>query len=57
MAWVVFEKGCARCHSHRVRRVERKVWMRLIPGTKYYKCMKCQSGLLVFWDRVTFKWG
>jgi len=57
MAWVLFEKVCPKCRGHRMRRVERKVWMRYLPSTKYYKCMRCRSGMLVFFDRVTFKLG
>jgi hypothetical protein len=57
MAWIVFEKACPKCHSHRIRRVERKVWMRYLPSTKYYKCMQCKTGLLVFYDKTTIKWG
>jgi hypothetical protein len=57
MAWIIFEKACPKCHSHRIRRVERKVWMRYLPSTKYYKCMQCKTGLLVFYDKTTFKWG
>lgn len=57
MAWVLFEKVCPKCRGHRMRRVERKIWMRYLPSTKYYKCMRCRSGMLVFFDRVTIKLG
>ncbi len=57
MAWVVFEKVCPKCHGHRMRRVERKAWMRWLPGTKYYKCMKCRAGIMVFYDKASFKMG
>jgi hypothetical protein len=57
MARVVFEKICPRCRSHRLRRVERKKWMRYLPHSKFYKCQKCRTGLLMLYERVGLKVG
>ena len=57
MAWILFEKVCPKCRGHRMRRVERKAWMRYLPSTKYYRCMRCRAGMIVFFDKVTCKIG
>jgi len=55
MALVTFRKICPKCGSQKIRRLERKSWMRRLPKSKYYRCNKCRSGMLVLFDRVTWK--
>jgi hypothetical protein len=57
MALVAFDKVCPRCHGKNIRRIERKPWMRHLPKSKYYKCRKCQTGVLVIYDWLAFKVG
>jgi hypothetical protein len=55
MALVAFDKVCPRCHGKNIRRIERKSWIRHLPKSKYYKCRKCQTGVLVLCDWLAFK--
>ena len=55
MARIVFKKICPNCRGHKIRRIARKDWMRWLPESKYYRCSKCRTGMLVLFDRVTWK--
>jgi hypothetical protein len=57
MALVAFDKVCPRCHGEKLRRIERKSWMRHLPKSKYYKCGKCRTGVLVLFGWLAFKVG
>jgi hypothetical protein len=57
MPRIIFDKKCPRCSSHRLRRIERKKWMRYLPKSKYYQCQKCRTHMLVLYDRVCLKVG
>jgi hypothetical protein len=55
MALVVFKKICPKCGSQKIRRLERKPWMRYLSKSKYYRCNECRTGMLVLYDRLTWK--
>jgi len=42
-----FQKKCPKCTDFKHERISRKWWMRLIPGTKYYRCDKCRSKFVI----------
>lgn len=43
-------KKCPECGATEYERIYRKWWMRLIPGTKHYRCYRCRSKfLIIFW--------
>lgn len=45
-----FQKTCPKCQDVWNERIYRKWWMRLIPGTKYYRCNRCRSKfMIIFW--------
>ena len=56
MAWLVFKKMCPKCFGRRIRRVERRAWMRYLPKSKYYRCNNCRTGVLVLFDKMACKW-
>jgi hypothetical protein len=37
---------CPSCRNEYVIRLRRRLWMRLIPGTRHYLCRKCASHFL-----------
>ncbi len=46
MAKLAFNKRCPYCKSKSYGRASRKFWMRMIPKTKYYVCLKCSRNFM-----------
>ena len=47
-----FQIKCPQCQDLKHERIQRKWWMRLIPGTKRYRCNKCNTKfMIIFWRR------
>ncbi len=48
---------CAVCKRHTVRRIHRRKWMKLIPGSKYLQCHECHTLEFVIFNifSVVFK--
>jgi len=45
-----FQRKCPKCQDVWYQRIYRKWWMRLMPGTKYYRCNRCRSKfVIIFW--------
>ena len=42
---------CPLCHGVEVRRVTRKLWMRLIPGSRLYVCRNCNRLFANYFSR------
>ncbi|MBN1465566.1 hypothetical protein JXA02_07385 [candidate division KSB1 bacterium] len=42
-----FTTRCPECANSRLVRLHRKWWMRLIPGTRYYRCSSCDLVIIV----------
>ena len=36
-----FDRKCPNCGYTEKKRIPRKLWMKLIPGTKYFRCKWC----------------
>ncbi len=47
---LVFEKRCPYCKNESRGRISRKIWMRMIPKTKYYVCRKCSRSFMAMFD-------
>jgi hypothetical protein len=48
-----FQKKCPKCRGVKYERINRKWWMYLIPGTKYYNCDRCRSKFaIIFWRKT-----
>ena len=52
MKKIVFDKHCPLCGTILKKRIRRKFWMRLIPGTKNYSCNYCGAHSLCFFETV-----
>ena len=50
-----FQKQCPKCTDVKHERINRKWWMRLIPGTKYYRCDRCRSKFVIILWRSALK--
>jgi len=48
-----FQKQCPKCKDVKYERINRKWWMHLIPGTKYYSCNRCRSKFAIILWRKT----
>ena len=48
-----FQRKCPQCQDVRHERIHRKWWMRLMPGTKHYRCDRCRSKfMIIFWRKA-----
>jgi ribosomal protein L37AE/L43A len=45
-AMIKSERNCPRCGQGSPPRLRRKVWMRLLPASRYYKCDRCSLKFL-----------
>jgi hypothetical protein len=43
MPQLIADKRCPQCYSLRFYRIYRSWWMRLMPGSRCYKCNQCHS--------------
>jgi hypothetical protein len=50
-----FQKQCPVCRDVKHKRINRKWWMHLIPGTKCYSCDTCRSKFAIILWRKTLK--
>ncbi len=46
MTMLTFKKRCPRCSKSTFQRESRKIWMRLVPMSKYYSCNNCLKRFL-----------
>jgi hypothetical protein len=50
-----FQKKCPNCQGSWYDRINRKSWMRLIPGTKYYYCNNCRYRFMIIFRKIAIK--
>ncbi len=56
MAIVVRGKACPRCKSIQRHRIRRSLWMRLLPGSKYYLCEHCDVKFFSLYSLFSIYW-
>ena len=56
MGILIKGKACPKCKDGHRFRVKRSTWMRIIPGTKCYKCVDCDSKYLSVRESFSVSW-
>ena len=56
MGILIKGKACPKCKDGNRFRVRRSTWMRMIPGTKFYKCVDCDSKYLSVRESFSVSW-
>ena len=52
---LVLGEKCPVCNSDYRKRVQRKLWMRFIPGSKHYFCGDCNYMYISFCGSISYK--
>jgi len=56
MALWTFGKACPKCGSTARSRIRRRLWMRLIPRSKFFTCEKCDRSYVSVLSSFSFRW-
>ncbi|MGB6928420.1 MAG: hypothetical protein WBH05_04290, partial [Syntrophobacteria bacterium] len=49
-------KACPKCGGSDRHRIRRSIWMRFLPGSRYYLCEHCEVEFFSVLDLVSINW-
>jgi hypothetical protein len=52
MSYLSNGSTCPECREGKVQRRRRRKWLKLVPGSKYYKCRSCRARFLTVFGWV-----